>query len=406
MKLINKRPLFDLFYIWKKEYLHILRSPSVLIIFFVATLLYPLLYGTIYKNEVLRDVPMAVVDLSESSLSRTYIRDLDATSELRFNYKCHSLNEAKDLFYKNQVHGILVISSEFANQINKGQQTFVSAYLDMSSFVYYKTIMTSVSLVSKSFGTTIQYANLVSGGLTEQQALATVNPIPYHGISLFNSGGGFSSFLLPGIFVLILYQTLMLGINVLAGNDWEENVYRKFLPMINRYHGSLRIVFGKSLCYFSLYAVLAFYVLGFLPLLFNLPHIGSPGTLALFVIPFLLSTIFLAMTLSVCMRNLESAFLLLLFSTLPLLFLAGASWPQTNIPAFWKVVSYLFPSTHGIQGYIRINTMAANLSEVSKEYFILWLETGIYFLTAWAAYRWMWRTSLSADKKVRVGDKR
>ncbi len=388
----------DFLYIWKKEYIRILRSPSVLVIFFAATLLYPLLYGMIYKNELLRDVPVAVVDMSNSSLSRLFLNRLDATPEINISNKCHSLDEAKDLFYKHQVHAILIISNDFATQINQGCQTYISAYFDMSSFVYYKTMMTAISMVSKTFGAQIQYKNLVDHGLTNQQALATVNPLPYNGVALFNSGGGFSSFLLPGVLILILYQTLMLGINALAGNDWEENYMSTFRPMTKRYHGTLRIVFGKSLCYFSIYAVFAFYILGFVVRLFNLPHIGSPGTLVLFIIPFLLSSIFLAMTLSVCMRNLESAFLLLLFSTMPLLFLAGASWPQTNIPMFWKAVSYLFPSTHGIQGYIRINTMNANLNEVSKEYFILWLQTGIYFLTAWCSYRWLILKSRRVDK--------
>ena len=389
MKLISRRPFLDILHIWKTEYIRIFRSPSVFVVFFVATLLYPLLYGMVYKEEVLRDVPVAVVDRSNSSLSRAYIRNLDATPELKISDKCHSLDEAKHLFYQHKVHGILFISEDFTSQITNGRQTYVSAYFDMSSFVYYKTIMSSISIVSKEFGAQIQHKNLVEQGLTEQQASVAVNPLPYNGVALFNSGGGFASFLLPGILVLILYQTLMLGINVLAGGDWEENQMSKYRPMTKRYHGTLRIVLGKSLCYFTIYAVLAFYLFGFIVRLFNLPHIGSSWDLVIFMIPFLLSTIFLAMTLSICMRNLESAFLLLLFSTLPLLFLAGVSWPQTNIPTFWKAVSYLFPSTHGIQGYVRINTMTANLHEVSKEFFILWLQTGVYFITAWFSYRWL-----------------
>jgi len=387
----------DFLHIWKKEYIRVLRSPSVLLIFFAATLLYPLLYGMIYNHETVRDVPVAVIDKSNSSLSRAFLRALDATPEININYKSHSLDEAKELFYRHKVHAILIISDDFATQINSGRQTYISAYFDMSSFVYYKTLMTAVSLVSKDFGAQIQYKNLVDAGLTHQQAIATVNPLPYDGIALFNSGGGFASFLLPGIFILVLYQTLMLGINILAGNDWEENSFSRFRSMTKRRCGTLRIVLGKSLCYFTIYAVFAFYVLGFVVRLFNLPHIGNQGNLVLFMIPFLLSSIFLAMTLSVLMRNLESAFLLLLFSTLPLLFLAGASWPQTNIPIFWKVVSYIFPSTHGIQGYIRINTMNASLNEVSKEYFILWSQTGIYFLTAWFSYRWLILRSKKSD---------
>lgn len=380
------RRLLDVFYIWKQEFLYIFRETGVLIIFFAATLLYPLLYGVIYKNEVLRDIPIAVVDMSKKSLSRQYVRTLDATPELNIAYKSHSLEEAKLLFYEQKVHGIVVVSDDFDANITQGKQAHVSAYFDMSSFLYYKTMMTAVSYVSKDLGAEIQYMNLINSGLTDQEARATINPLPYNSVPLFNHGGGFSSFLLPAVFILILYQTLMLGVNMLSGVYWEENKYKSLIPLNERYHGTLRIVFGKALCYFTLYAVLTFYMLGFVPYIFNLPHVGSAGTLVVFMIPFLLATIFLAMTFSVIMRNMESAFLLLLFMTLPLLFMAGVSWPQSNIPVVWKFVSYLFPSTHGIQGYVRINTMGANLNEVGFEYFMLWLQVGVYFLTACLSY--------------------
>jgi len=385
-KYVFFRNLLDVFYIWKQEFLNIFRESGILIIFFIAPLSYPILYGVVYNNEVLHDVSIAVVDLSKKSQSRYYIRALDATPELNVAYLSHSLEEAKLLFYEQKVHGIVLVSADFDANIVQGKQASVSAYFDMSSFLYYKTMMTAVSIVSKDVGAQIQYTNLINSGLTEQEARIATNPMPYNSVPMFNSGGGFSSFLLPVIFILILYQTLMLGISMLSGVYWEENEYKRLIPFNKRYHGTLRIVFGKALCYFSLYAVLTFYMLGFMPYVFNLPHVGSPGALLVFMIPFLLATIFLAMTFSVVMRNMESAFLLLLFMTLPLLFLAGVSWPQSNMPVFWKFVSYLFPSTHGIQGYVRINTMGAGLNEVGFEYFVLWLQVGVYFLTACLSY--------------------
>ncbi|MCD7971089.1 MAG: ABC transporter permease [Candidatus Azobacteroides sp.] len=389
--------LLDLFYIWRQEFLYIFREPGVILIFFVATLLYPVLYGVIYHNEALHKIPIAVVDLSHGSQSRRFIRALNAAPELNVAYKCHSLEEAKDLFFRHKAHGIVLISGDFDRNINEGRQTFISGYFDMSSFLYYRNVLAPVTMISKEIGAEIMYENLVSGGMDDAQARATVNPLPYVGVPLFNSGGGFASFLLPAVFILILYQTLMLGINMLAGVYWEEGKYRDLIPINKRYHGTLRIVLGKALCYFTIYLFLAFYVVGVAPRIFNLPHIGSPGTLFVFIIPFLLSTIFLSMTFSVVIRHMESAFLFLLFLTLPLLFLSGISWPQSNIPAFWKVISYLFPSTHGIQGYIRINTMGANLNEVSKEYFLLWLQVGVYFLTACLVYNHQIR--LSAKRK-------
>ena len=57
------------------------------------------------------------------------------------------------------------------------------------------------------------------------------------------------------------------------------------------------------------------------------------------------------------------------------------------IPDFWKVVSWIFPSTFGINGFVRINSMGATLSDVLPEFRALWIHTGIYFITTCIVYR-------------------
>ena len=75
------------------------------------------------------------------------------------------------------------------------------------------------------------------------------------------------------------------------------------------------------------------------------------------------------------------------FTSVPLLFISGISWPGSAIPEFWKVVSWIFPSTFGINGFVRINNMGATLPDVATEYHALWLQAGIYFLTTCIVYR-------------------
>lgn len=75
------------------------------------------------------------------------------------------------------------------------------------------------------------------------------------------------------------------------------------------------------------------------------------------------------------------------FTSVPLLFISGISWPGTAIPKFWEVISWLFPSTFGINGFVRINNMGATLTDVLTEYRILWIQTGVYFLTTCIVYR-------------------
>jgi len=79
--------------------------------------------------------------------------------------------------------------------------------------------------------------------------------------------------------------------------------------------------------------------------------------------------------------------------SLILLFLSGVSWPQSNINGFWRAFAWIFPSTCGTQGYIKINTLGADLSHISFEYISLWIQTVVYFATSCWAYSWQIKKS-------------
>ncbi|MPM97070.1 hypothetical protein SDC9_144243 [bioreactor metagenome] len=60
---------------------------------------------------------------------------------------------------------------------------------------------------------------------------------------------------------------------------------------------------------------------------------------------------------------------------------------------FWRNFSWIFPATHGIQGYIEANTMGSELRAISFEYISLWIQTAVYFVTATLVYYWQIRRS-------------
>ena len=93
------------------------------------------------------------------------------------------------------------------------------------------------------------------------------------------------------------------------------------------------------------------------------------------------------MTVGSFVRQRDTGILVCIFFSVVLLFLSGVVWPRSNMPLFWKYFSYLFPSTHGIQGFVRINSMGAHLKQVQFEYQMLWVQAGIYFLTTCLLYR-------------------
>ncbi|MDR3706277.1 MAG: ABC transporter permease [Paludibacteraceae bacterium] len=393
--------LKDTIQITCSELRHVFKDSGVLIIFFGAGLFYPLIYGLTYFNEALHEVPITMVDYSHSALSRNFIRELDATPDVKVKYQSPSMEEAQLLYAQKNVYGIIYIPSSFSKDIQTGQQTHVSAYTSMASMLYYRAIYSAVNYVALDMGHKIQIKNLMAKGLTQRQAVVSASPIWFEGKSLYNPKAGYGSFLVPCILILVLQQTLVLGIGILAGTAREENTFHNLIPLQQKFHGTLRIVIGKSAAYFLLYCFVGAYNLLAIPHIFNLPQLVDFWTLSIFILPYLLACVFFAMSLSVFFGDREVVFLLYLFSSLPLLFMSGAMWPQGHLPVFWKTVSYFFPSTVGIQGFIKLNSMKATLADVSWEYVMLWVQTAVYFIFAFFVYRWQ---ILSSEKR-RIANK-
>ncbi|MCL3849747.1 ABC transporter permease [Parabacteroides sp. GYB001] len=386
LRYIIREGIQDTFFIWKDELKNVFKDSGVMIFFFLVPFIYPLLYAFIYNNEVVHEAKMVVVDQSDTYLSREYIRKVDATADVKVVAVCTDMEEAKRMMDEKKAYGILYFPSEFSKDIHRGKQATVSLYCDMSALLFYKAFLLATTEVSLEIGKEIRTQNHPSS--TEEQEKITVNPIPYESVAIFNSQNGFASFLVPAILILVIQQTLILGIGMLGGTAREKNRFHSLVPVCRHFNGTLRIVLGKSLTYILLYIIVCIWALAVVPKLFSLPQVGEPWTVMLFVLPYLFACIFLSMTLSGFMTSRESPMLVFVFTSVILLFISGVSWPKEAIPPFWKVVGYLFPSTPGIQGFIRINTSGATLSEVAHEYRTLWIQAGFYFITSCMIYRY------------------
>lgn len=386
LRYIIKEGIQDTFFIWKDELKNVFKDSGVMIFFFLVPFIYPLLYAFIYNNEVVHDAKMVVVDQSDSYLSREYIRKVDATADVKVVAVSANMEEAKRMMDEKKAYGILYFPSEFSKDVHRGKQATVSLYCDMSALLFYKAFLLATTEVSLEIGKEIRAQNHPSSTIEQERIM--INPIPYESVAIFNSQNGFASFLVPAILILVIQQTLILGIGMLGGTAREKNRFHSLVPVSRHFNGTLRIVFGKSLTYILLYVVVCIWALAVVPKLFSLPQVGEPWTVMLFVLPYLFACIFLSMTLSGLMTSRESPMLVFVFTSVILLFISGVSWPKEAIPPFWKAVGYLFPSTPGIQGFIRINTSGATLSEVAHEFRTLWIQAGIYFITACMIYRY------------------
>lgn len=379
----------DLLDVTGKELRSILSDVGVLVFFIIVPVLYPLLYAYLYGREVVREVPVVVVDECRSATSREFLRKCDATPDLRIISYCSDMEEARNLIHRHKAYGLIHIPSEFENTLVQGLQSTVNLYCDMSGLLYYKALLSGCTMVSLDMNRDIQMVRL--SGLSDREKDVMTMPIENEYVTMFNPVNGFQAFLIPAILILVLQQTLILGVSMLAGTEAERRRSGQLI-LGHEYDNPITVLGGKALAYLLVYGFTATYVLCFVPWLFHMPQLWQLPTLVAFVVPFLLASIFFAICISFFVRDRESCFLLFVFVSVPLIFMSGISWPTSNMPAFWKVLAQFFPSTPGVNGFARINTSGALMQDVRMESLSLWILTGIYFMLSLFIYERMYRS--------------
>lgn len=352
----------------------------------VVPLIYPVLYTLIYNGEVVREVPVAVVDDCRSTLSRDYVRRLDATPDVRVVSMCADMPEAEAMVMHRECYGVVRIPSEFQTALMTGQQTHVQAYCDMSGMLYYKAVLTANTEVSLDMNSRIKVAEMganpvaltsgVAGGSEEQKA-ATQHPVQYEYVNLYNAQTGFATFLIPAVLIMAIQQTMVLGIGLIAGTRRERGI------KVSKGHNTFLQLFGVALAFFTVYAPICVYEFGVIPHFFHLPQLADPVELCLLMVPFLFAVFNFGLCIGGIPRHRESIILLVVFTTIPILFMSGVSWPGSALPPFWKYLGYAFPSTFGINAFVKLNTMGAHFDSIHFEYAGLCIQCAVYASLAW-----------------------
>ena len=368
--------------IFNLELRNILHDGGVMIIFIAAGFLYPILYNYVYKNGILEDSPVAVVDNADCSDTRRMIREMDATREIDIAYECVSMEEAKELLRTRKVNGIIYFPGDFGQRLAHRETATFSIYADMSSFLYYKNVLMGSNFVMLHEVNNIKLERFRADGLTDAQADLSVNTVLYDDINPYNRAFSYSIFLISAILMLIVQQVMFYGMSMSVGTMREENRSFATLPDHLKGRGVGRVVLGRGAVYWLIFMIIGIYVTCIVPAMFHFPQRGSFQDILVLLVLFVTVCVFFCMSWSTLVTRRESAFILFLFMSPVCVFLTGFSWPTTAFPEFWKYFSYIFPSTFGCQAFINLNTAGANLEIVAPQLRALCIQGAVYFVLA------------------------
>lgn len=365
-----------LFNIIRKEWSDIFRDEGVILIMIAAPLIYATIYSLTYGTEVLTNIPIGVIDHSHSTQSRKLMEDINAGENIHISFNPTDMEQAKRLFFERKIYGIIYIPSDFETRLMRCEQATVATYLDASYMLVYRQSYKELAAIISDFNANIELRHLAMQATAPSASRAIIQPARLNFHTLFNPQQGYGIFVMPPVIILILQQTMLIGVGMLIGTRREREGR-------NPIQNPAITILCRAIAHSLIYGAIALYLINIHFPLFHYPANGSPPALTLLLSIYLFCCAFMSIALGELFQRRETSLMVMLWSSIPLLMLSGISFPSKAMPAVWRYIALIFPSTHATMGFIKVQTAGATAQQAKNEIFSLIILTVIYFIVAY-----------------------
>jgi ABC-2 type transport system permease protein len=353
------------------EWQRVLRTRGAFIMLVLAPLVYGFYYPQPYLNQILRKIPIAVVDNDLSELSRGIVQTLDASGAVKVAVRADTLAEARAALDRGEVFAVVGIPPEAERDVLKGTTVPLPIYADATYFFLFRTMGNGIAAAINTLSSELAAGGARPDGSLFKAALASLSPADILLQPIFNPVGGYASYIVPAAFVLILQQMLLIGAAMLTAAALAQATGGAFVSVLGRGIAHLIIYLPALALYFIV-----------LPRFYGFSTLGQPLQLFAIASVFVLATSFMGQAVGAWFKRPETPTLIFLGTSLAQFFLAGFSWPREAIPEPVLTAGYVFPSDLAIDGMVRIDELGATLWEVAHDWRGLWVLAIIYFTLA------------------------
>ena len=353
------------------EWRRVLGIPGAFMLLVVGPLIYGVYYPQPYLNQILRKIPIAVVDNDLSELSRRIVQTLDASGAVRVAIRANTYPEARAALDRGKAFAVVEIPPGTERDVLKGISVHVPIYADATYLFIFRTMATGIELAIDTLTLELAARGARPDGSLVKATLASASPADVLLQPIFNPVGGYASYIVPAAFVLILQQLLLIGASLLTVLAKAGPQGRPFTTVLGRGVAHLTIFVPALALYFIV-----------LPRFYGFSTLGQPLQIFALASLFILATSFMGQAAGAWFKHPETPTLIFLGTSIPQLFLTGFSWPREAIPQTVQAVGYIFPSDFAIDGLVRIDQLGANIWDVAHDWQGLWCLTIIYFALA------------------------
>ncbi|HLV91714.1 MAG TPA: ABC transporter permease [Aequorivita sp.] len=358
------------------EFKRIFSNDVLLAIFFGAPILYGFLFGYVYQQAKVVDLPIVIVDQDRSPTTDKIIDAFDdneglLVSEVRFT--------AGDIISKmptEQYVAVITLPSNFEADVLQKKHPEIRVDLNMANILNANTASNNIQSVLMTLNAGMEIEGLKKQGMHPAQALSSFESFKINFNKLYNSTGNYVTFMLPGLLAGIMQQIIFLAMALVFSRDFEDGYFGKLVKESKSsiYHIGLKATpFLLMLPLVWLAVSLFFPYFNIDASIFNFPMLVLATLLTL-------ASMAIGMLFSIAIPSQLKATELLMVISTPAFILSGFTWPTMAIPQAITNIAQFIPLTQFLSGFRKIAFYGGNLSSVKSEIGMLVLITLVSFV--------------------------
>ena len=353
------------------EWRLVLATRGAFSLLILAPLVYGVFYPQPYLTQILRKIPIAIVDNDLSELSRGIVQTVDASGAVSVAVRAETLAEAHAAVDRGEAFAVVGIPPGTQRDVLKGITAHLPIYADATYMFIFRTVASGIAVAINTLSSELAAGGARTDGSLVKATLAASSPADILLQPIFNPVGGYASYIVPAAFVLILQQMLLMGAAMLTGAALAQTA-----------GGAFASVLGRGVAHLTIYApALALYLI-VLPRFYGFSVLGQPLQVFVLASLFVLATSFMGQAVGAWFRRPETPLLIFLATSLPQFFQTGFAWPREAIPKPVLAAGHIFPADFAIDGIVRIDQLGASPWEVARDWRGLWLLAIAYFTLA------------------------
>lgn len=330
------------------ETMCILKDKILLLMVFAVPLIYAVLFGLVYVQGILTGIPMGIVDMDNSSLSREVVQAFENSPRFKIVREIDTYPRLEEGMKNGAVRAGLVIPEDFEKRISQHRSVEVLTVYDGSNLIWGYNIRKYALEVINKFSADHAAARLAGMGMSGREVAGILDAVSCNIEVWYNPTFSYATFLLGGLMMMIIHQICLLSVSLSVTREKERNSWLMYLssPV-----PGWKIFLGKCLPYF------AANFLNYLLLIWlgaAVFHVKTGGSLLLIILLGLLYDIIIT-SAGVCVSalapdSLQATRYLMLLSV-PLFIISGYTWPPTHIPPLINGLARLLPYTWMAEGF-------------------------------------------------------